>query len=89
MTRSPIELSPGQLIKRSPTELLSGSYLALGPEHKIEMEDSLRSRICARNPSLLKAECFFEKLIDRGRDGGEKGDCDNQLLESEYFCFFW
>ena len=56
----------------------------MDPEHKMLMEDVLRSR----NASLLKAECFFEKLIDRGRNGGEKGDLDNQLLGSEYFVSF-
>ena len=60
----------------------------MDPEHKIVMEDVLRSRICARNASPLKAECFFEKLIDGGRNGGEKGDLDNQLLGSEYFVSF-
>ena len=52
------------------------------------MEDVLRSRIFARNATLLKVECFFEKLIDRGRKSGEKGDLDNQLLGSEYFVSF-
>ena len=54
------------------------------------MDDELRTRICARYAFLLKAECFFEKLIDQRRNGRvqkgmveKKGDCDNQQLESE------